>query len=166
MKIDINAYYKKYLPLLYRRCKTMLRNGEDALDAVQDVFLRLLEAGDALEDRYPSSLLYTMATNVCINRIRRKMFVMTEELREDGGRPELVSVDSGFEEAEARVLSGAILKDEDELTRSICFMYFADGMTLREIGAAAGLSVSGVRKRLLAFRSRARIWMGKKGRSV
>jgi RNA polymerase sigma-70 factor (ECF subfamily) len=46
------------------------------------------------------------------------------------------------------------LKDESEENRAIYFMYHADGMTLKEIGEAAGLSISGVRKRLEAFRSR------------
>jgi len=50
-----------------------------------------------------------------------------------------------------------ILKYESETDRAICFMYHADDMTLKEIGDAVGLSVSGVRKRLEAFKSRARI---------
>jgi DNA-directed RNA polymerase specialized sigma24 family protein len=36
-------------------------------------------------------------------------------------------------------------------------MYHADGMTLREIGEAVGMSVSGVRKRLTSFNTRARL---------
>jgi DNA-directed RNA polymerase specialized sigma24 family protein len=42
----------------------------------------------------------------------------------------------------------------------MCFMYHADGMTLKEIGDAMGLSISGVRKRLAAFNTRARIRYG------
>jgi DNA-directed RNA polymerase specialized sigma24 family protein len=39
-------------------------------------------------------------------------------------------------------------------------MYHADGMTLREIGEAVGMSVSGVRKRLVSFQARAKIRLG------
>ena len=55
------------------------------------------------------------------------------------------------------MLVEAILKDESEETRMICYMYHVDGMTLQEIGDAAGMSFSGVRKRLQGFASRARI---------
>jgi RNA polymerase sigma-70 factor (ECF subfamily) len=58
------------------------------------------------------------------------------------------------------MIMDAIFENESEKTRLICYMYYADGMTLQEIGKAAGLSWSGVRKRLQAFASRARIRYG------
>jgi RNA polymerase sigma-70 factor (ECF subfamily) len=66
-------------------------------------------------------------------------------------------MDSGYDEVDAKLIMEAILKTESESNRAICFMYHADGMTLKEIGEAVGLSISGVRKRLMAFESRARI---------
>ena len=71
MAIDVAAWYEKYGPMVIRRCRQILGNGEDALDAVQDVFVNLLKGEEKLDDRFPSSLLYTMATNVCLNRLRK-----------------------------------------------------------------------------------------------
>ncbi len=67
-----------------------------------------------------------------------------------------LSYDSGFDKVEAKMMITAILETESESTRSICFMYYADDMTLEEIGQAVGMSISGVRKRLVAFQKRAK----------
>jgi RNA polymerase sigma-70 factor (ECF subfamily) len=156
MAIDIEAYYQKYLPMIFRRCKTLLRNEEDALDAVQDVFVKLIKAKQNLHGRFPSSLLYTIATNTCLNRIRWKKR-HTESSHEDMEEAPLISIDRGFDQVEAKMVLDTILETESESTRTICFMYHVDGMTLKEIGEAVGLSISGVRKRLITFGTRARI---------
>ena len=73
------------------------------------------------------------------------------------GEPLFLSVDESFDRMETGMILEAILKDESEMNRAICFMYHADGMTLKEIGDAVGLSVTGVYKRLEAFKSRAKL---------
>jgi len=152
MAIDIAAWYEKYGPMVIRRCRMVLGDEEEAMDAVQDVFLNLIRAGAKLKDLFPSSLLYTMATNACLNRLRKKK---REVLSGFSYAQEYFAwVDEGFEQVEAEVLLEAILKDESEENRAVYFMYHADGMTLKEIGEIVGLSVSGVRKRLVAFKSR------------
>jgi RNA polymerase sigma-70 factor (ECF subfamily) len=159
MDIDIKAYYEKYLPMVFRRCRFMLGNEEDALDAVQDVFVKLLRARHRLRGQFPSSLLYTIATNTCLNRIRGKKR-SRETFHEN--MEELLPAyhDRGFDHVEAKLLLEGILDAESESTRGICFMYFADGMTLKEIGEVLGMSVSGVRKRIRSFNARARAKIG------
>ena len=160
MAIDIAAWYEKYGPMVIRRCRGILKSEEDALDAVHDVFVNLLKGELRLHDRFPSSLLYTMATNVCLNRLRKKKWEKSIDFSGDlsAGEEALFSgADEGFDQVEAELVLEGILKDESEMNRAICFMYHADGMTLKEIGEAVGLSISGVRKRLEAFKSRARL---------
>ncbi|MDR2102774.1 MAG: sigma-70 family RNA polymerase sigma factor [Treponema sp.] len=159
MDIDIEAYYEKYFPMVFRRCRFMLGDEEDALDAVQDVFVKLLRAKHKLHGRFPSSLLYTIATNTCLNRIRGKKR-RGETLGENIEDLAPAYQDKGYEQAEARLLLEGILETEAESTRTVCFMYFFDGMTLKEVGEALGMSVSGVRKRLLGFAARARNKIG------
>jgi DNA-directed RNA polymerase specialized sigma24 family protein len=72
MVIDVVAWYEKYGPMVIRRYRRILGNEEEALDAVQDVFMNLIRAEAKLRDLFLSSLLYTMATNVCLNRLRKK----------------------------------------------------------------------------------------------
>ena len=164
MAIDVEAWYERYGPMVIRRCRALLRNDDEAMDAVQDVFVNLLRSKGRLRDMFPSSLLYTMATNVCLNRLRGKKREALDTGVSSAGLPdegEVISVvDEGYEQVDAELLVKAILEDESEETRAICFMYHADGMTLSEIGETVGMSVSGVRKRLEAFRKRARLKLG------
>jgi RNA polymerase sigma-70 factor (ECF subfamily) len=74
---------------------------------------------------------------------------------------EIPFFDQGFDQVEGELLMEIIFQDESESSRTICFMYHADGMTLKEIGEALGLSISGVRKRLEAFKARARLKLGR-----
>jgi RNA polymerase sigma-70 factor (ECF subfamily) len=154
LNIDIDVYYEKYLPMVLRRCRGILGDEEDALDTAQDVFVKLLEARTRLHGRFPSSLLYTIATNACLNRLRwkKRHGEVPYEAQDDLG-----GSDRAWEQVEAKVVMEGILKTESESTRAICYMYHADGMTFREIGEAVGMSVSGVRKRLTSFNARARL---------
>jgi RNA polymerase sigma-70 factor (ECF subfamily) len=56
--------------MVLRRCRFLLRDEDRALDATQEVFVKLLESGSRLRDEFPSSLLYRIATNVCLNMLR------------------------------------------------------------------------------------------------
>jgi RNA polymerase sigma-70 factor (ECF subfamily) len=162
MDINVAAWYEKYGPMVIRRCRGILKNEDEAMDAVQDVFVNLMRWKLRLKGQYPSSLLYTMATNICLNRLRgRKRGVGEDFPGRFADDERFAAVEEGYGQTEAEMLTGAILKEESEETRLICFMYHADGMTLREIGEAVGLSVSGVRKRLEAFKARARLKFGK-----
>jgi len=69
--MDIELLYKKYGPMVYRRCRSMLKNDDAAVDAMQDVFVQLINKMEKLTMNAPSSLLYTIATNICLNIIRK-----------------------------------------------------------------------------------------------
>lgn len=164
MNIDIEECYKKYAPMVFRRCLFILRDQDEALDASQDVFVSLLHNGKRLHGSFLSSLLYTIATNICLNKLKKQ--------KRHGGSIEdqqghLCAVnDPQFERVEDGMLMETILQDESESTRAICFLYYADGMTLNEIGGLTGLSVSGVRKRLMAFKARAQNKLSAEGEKL
>jgi RNA polymerase sigma-70 factor (ECF subfamily) len=91
-----------------------------------------------------------MATNLCLNLLRNKKHVLP--LCDNG---KIVNNNNEFEQLEAKIVMDAIFLTESESIRAICFMYYADGMTLKEIGETIGLSISGVRKRIMEFNKRA-----------
>ena len=68
--MNVEILYEKYGSMVLRRCRRLLRDEDRAMDAMQDVFVRVLQRRDRLKATYPSSLLYRIATNVCLNRIR------------------------------------------------------------------------------------------------
>jgi RNA polymerase sigma-70 factor (ECF subfamily) len=149
--IDVEAYYRKYGPMVQRRCRFMLRDEEQALDAMQDVFVELLRREKDLVHYAPSSLLYTIATNVCLNRIRRS------KRRLETSDDEILQTIAGGESPETNTLTNHFLdrlfSREPESTRTIAVLHYVDGLTLEETAKQVGMSVSGVRKRLRVLRS-------------
>ena len=111
------------------------------------------------------AFIYTVFVSSTFNDLREERRAVRDGLLKVGCLPVgmedfLSATDEGFDQVDAELLVETILEDESEDTRVICYMYHADGMTLSEIGKAIGLSVSGVRKRLEAFRKRARLKLG------
>ena len=72
MAIDVEACYRSHGPMVLRRCRVLLRDEEEARDAMQDTFVQLVRHQGRLHEAGPSRLLYRMATNVCLNRIRSR----------------------------------------------------------------------------------------------
>lgn len=149
--MDIEALYRKYGPMVLRRCRCILKDEEKALDAMQDSFVRLIRSGDRISADSPSSLLYRIATNVCLNMLR------SDRTRRSEG-DELLDSIAGPDDVEglgiARQLIDGIFRMERPSTLTIAWLHYVDGMTLEETAAVAGLSVSGVRKRLAGLKLR------------
>ena len=59
--------YRRYGPALLRKAQRLLRNEEDARDAVQALFLELLQDGQKPTDL---PYLYRMLTHRCLNLLR------------------------------------------------------------------------------------------------
>jgi len=149
--LDIEALCDRYGPMVFRRCLRLLRNEDDAMDACQDVFVRVLERRHRLDARYPSSLLYRIATNLCLNRIRDH-----GRRGEAGDEPQLERIAAlGDTEATtgARLLLDRLFGRQPESSRTIAVLHHLDGLTLEQVAEVVGLSVSGVRRRLRALRA-------------
>src|SRR5690348_914941 len=120
--IDVEAYYRQFAPMVYRRCLFLLKKEEAALDLMQDVFVQLLRHQDSLRHQGPSSLLYTIATRLCLNQLHRRRW---EAL------PDEVAVsDRGESLVLARVLLDGIFQREKEDTKVMAVCHYVDGMTL------------------------------------
>ncbi len=146
MNLDIETLYEKYGPMVLRRCRGLLKDEDRALDAMQEVFLKLVENSSRLKADYPSSLLYTMATNICLNRIRDEG--RKKEIQGD----DLLQIIATYDDTEKRLMASELLDKifttMQPSTRDIAVLYFVDGMTLQEVADTVGLSLSGIRKRL------------------
>ena len=153
MPVDVEDLYRKYGPMLLRRCRQLLMDEESALDAMQDTFVKVIRYREKLKATYPSGLLYRIATNVCLNIIRKRK--KTAELPSD----ELLSAIAAVGDVEEKVvqqdLINRIFKMEKVSTKVMAVMHYVDKMTLKEVALEVGLSVSGVRKRLRILKKRA-----------
>jgi RNA polymerase sigma-70 factor (ECF subfamily) len=152
LAIDVEALYRKYGPMVLRRCRQLLKDEDKALDAMQETFVRLLRHRERLNDAGPSSLLYRIATNVCLNLLRgerRRPQADDEELLLS-----IASLDDHEERSGARSFLDQLFGGERESTRTMATLHYVDGLTLEETAVQVGLSVSGVRKRLRGLRAK------------
>jgi RNA polymerase sigma-70 factor (ECF subfamily) len=148
--LDVEGLCQRYGPMVLRRCRQLLRDEDESMDACQDVFVRLLERRERLDARYPSSLLYRIATNLCLNRIRdrrRRATTADEELLE-----RIASAEEPGALSEARLLLDRLFGKHPESSRTIAVLHHLDGLSLEQVAEVVGLSVSGVRKRLRGLR--------------
>ena len=138
--------------MVLRRCRKLLGDEQGARDAMHDVFVRVLTRADALDDRAPSSLLFRIATNVCLNRIRSR------KRRPEDGDPDLLGEIAAATDPAARNAARAVLdtlfRHEPHDTALIAVLHLHDQMTLEEVAAEVGMSVSGVGKRLARLREK------------
>lgn len=150
MAINVEKLYTKYGPMVLRRCRYILKDEESALDAMQDVFVQVVKKQEKLNSKAPSSLLYTMATNVCLNKLRSVK--SKKESSDDSMLMQIASVD----DVEAKIMTNGFLEriftNEKASTKTIAVLHYVDKLTLEETAAFVGLSVSGVRKRLRKLR--------------
>lgn len=144
---DFSELYQKYGPMVLRRCRAILKDEEKALDAMQDVFLRILESKDKIKNAC-ASLFYVTATRVCLNKIK------SEKLRSGPDFEKIAQfMADDFSETEKEKIDAAlaiekIFEKRDHKDSLIATLHFVDGLTLEETAEEIGMSVSGVRKRI------------------
>lgn len=149
--MDVEELYKRYGPMVIRRCRKLLRDDDEALDIAQDVFVQVLRRQGRLTDDHPSSLLYRIATNLCLNRIRDRRHAPDAVENEVLTRIAYSDVDARA--LDARSTLNRIFGKHPESTRTIATLLYVDGMTLEEVAGMVGLSVSGVRKRMRSLKA-------------
>ena len=168
MALDIEGHYRRFGPMVLRRCRALLRNDGQAEDAMHDVFVAVLRSGDRLQDDAPAGLLLRVATNVCLNRLRAGRR-RPEDADDDLVLRIAATDDDGEARAAARHLLGRLFGAADPLatsTATLAIMHLCDGLTLEETARESGLSVSGVRKRLARLRGRLAVLEGTAGEGV
>jgi RNA polymerase sigma-70 factor (ECF subfamily) len=149
-KIDIEKCYVRYGAMVWRRCRQMLHDEDEAYDTMQEVFVKLMVCQEKIYSDYMSSLLYRIATNLCLNKLRvRRRRGPVESL-------ETAAAVAGQElqrhEKDYRALLEQILQSEKEDIRQIAFMYYFDGMKMQKIAAVMAMSTAAVHKRLKKLR--------------
>jgi RNA polymerase sigma-70 factor (ECF subfamily) len=151
----IQGLYERHSFALFRRCRRLLQDADEAQDAMQEVFLKVLESPTRFQGRSSASTyLFGVATHLCLNRIRNR--AARDERWE-------ASVAGAVQErppdpahgVEARQLAAAILREADPETAAMAVYHFVDGLTQGEIAAVVGRSRITVNQRLQRFRSEA-----------
>lgn len=136
---DINRAVEEYGNSLYRLCTVMLKNREDAQDAVQECFLRYITKSSDFNDyEHEKAWLIRVSTNVCkdmLRRRKRESFLSLDEIR-----------NLSKSEDNAQILG--LLVSLDEKYRIIIHLHYVEGYSTDEISSMLGITSAAVRKRL------------------
>jgi RNA polymerase sigma-70 factor (ECF subfamily) len=154
---------REHARLVYRIAYSVLRNGTEAEDVVQEVFLRALRHGKKLQEvEDPKAWLARIAWRVAVEERRRTMRdAGRQPMRdsEDGELPEgdaQHSADSGAELAllgkERGELLHTMISGLPDALRDPLVLSALEELSSREIGTVLGISEAAVRSR--AFRAR------------
>jgi RNA polymerase sigma-70 factor, ECF subfamily len=148
----LRELYERHAPLVFARCRYLLRDEEQAKDAMQDVFVKALRAlPEFRAQASPHTWLVKIATHHCLNQLRAQRAGWREELRRLAeGR----SVET--EPPERRELLRALLGAAGEEEQEVAVLTFVDELTQAEIAQVTGRSLPTVRKRLRDFLAAAR----------
>ncbi len=133
---------------LHRFATRMLRDDEDAADALQDAYLRLRCRGDISSDSEARFRLAAVLRNLCVDRLRKRRETRLEMERFDDGGYEMPDTD-------AAEMSRLLRSGLTSLQKRIISLVADEGMEYSEIARQLGMTVEAVR--MNASRARARI---------
>ena len=132
---------------MYGRCRYLLRDDAEAKDALQDVFVKVLQSlGEFRRAASPATWMVRIATHHCLNLIRARKAAWREELKamQKDRKQET-------EPPDRRELVRALLAAAPEEAQEVAVLYYVDELTQEEIAQEMGRSLPTIRKRLEQF---------------
>ena len=150
---------QKYQPLIYSLSLKMLADMEEAKDIVQETFIRAWQSIGSFDGRYSfSTWLYTIASRLCIDRIRKLRF--SEPLSDDIAVFEGYASDSNPERqleskewvSVIKVLAGELSNKQ----RLVFTLSQLEGLDTEEITRITGMDANQIKSNLSLARKSVR----------
>jgi RNA polymerase sigma-70 factor (ECF subfamily) len=147
-----------HLDAAYNLARWLLRNDQDAEDAVQEAYLRAYKAFPRFRGGDGKAWFMTILRNVCYTMIKKVRSQKTpepfdEEIHQTLGEPEMK--EAFRQKANAENLHRA-LENLPEEFREILVLHDLEGLAYKEIAAVAGIPIGTVMSRLARARGRLR----------
>jgi RNA polymerase sigma-70 factor (ECF subfamily) len=145
--------FERHGAMVYRRCRQLMGSDDAAKDAVQEVFLRVVQRRAQFRgDASPVTWLYAIATLHCLQQLRNQRR-RGERAAVEAEEPE-PSLAPTLDE---RLSVEAVLALEDEQVRAMVVLRYVDQLELEEIAQALGCSRKTVTRKLQRFLVGARV---------
>lgn len=152
-RLDVAGLYSRHASMVLRRVLRFFPRDE-AEEVVHEVFLKVLESADGFRAQAsPTTWLYRLTTNHCINRVRDRG--RRDELWKRHGAA-MWERRVATDEQETAVFLGQFWHSLDDELVQIGVYYFVDGLTHAEIARITGVSRRTIGNRLEELRTRAR----------
>jgi RNA polymerase sigma-70 factor (ECF subfamily) len=152
-----DALFSRYESRLYRLAAVILRDRQDAEDALQDIFLRIY---DRIHDfRGESSFetwLTAIALNLCRDRLRRRQVRRAVSLDWLRDRASKMDVSRVAADRQQRQSLWALVDQLDEKYRLPIILYYHEHLSCEEIGGVLNIRTNTVYARLFHARMRLR----------
>jgi RNA polymerase sigma-70 factor, ECF subfamily len=146
--VPATQLYEQYGFLIYRTCVRILHSEDDAKDALQEVFVKLLENYSSIKD--PGRVvpwIFRSAKNHCFNILRNnKKF---SHLVEIDDLPSSEDIGQAFE---AREIMRLIFRNHSKKVRDAVYYTYVEQFDQREIQKLTGQSPATVRRNLARFK--------------
>ncbi len=150
---EVERLFRQHGALVYRRALRILGNVDDADEATQEVFVRILRKYETYEARGEVlAWLYRITTHYCLNRIRDRR--RRRELFELHVRPS-AATHSSASPADMLTLRWLLAEANEQQARAAVYV-FLDGMSYREAAELLGVSKRTVGNLVERFRAWAR----------
>lgn len=140
---DISVAYVKYSDMLYRISLMQLRNADDAMDAVQDVFLKYIKKNLIFSSEEHEKAWFIRSTLNQCKDIYRKNSVRNHE---DISTAENLIYKESFSEDYSSLLDA--VERLPEKIRSVIVLHYLEDMSIDTIAKTLKLSASAVKMRL------------------
>jgi RNA polymerase sigma-70 factor (ECF subfamily) len=154
---------ERFSPLVYRLGVRMLRDGAEAEDVSQEVFLRMHRSFDGYDPTRPlAPWVARTAYHACLRRLegaaRRELAGdpdVVAELPDDRAR----SPEQAAAGGEASTLLLRALQDLPAQDRALLDLRYREGLSDAEVAEATGMPVNTVKTRIFRARARLRGWL-------
>ncbi len=151
--VDVAELYKRHAAALHRRCASIVGTSDEARDLVQETFARYLAAPHGWERAAPFTVLYRIATNASIDRLRRRKTGATEELESEAHAGDLGSEPRRVDNLHDLAFLTRGLSEEEV---TVAVLHHIDGYTQDGIAESLDLSRRTVGKILTRFEEHVR----------
>jgi RNA polymerase sigma factor (sigma-70 family) len=143
--------YRKYSGKVYGKCISILKNDDEAKDAVQDIFVKImLNLGNFGEKSQFSTWIYSITYNFCIDNIRKRKKDKTLFSEDVERAPDIAEEDVPDEyllEMDVKYLK-RVLEELPTGDRMIILMKYQDDMSIKEIAEMIDKTESAVKMKI------------------
>jgi RNA polymerase sigma-70 factor (ECF subfamily) len=155
---------RRFTPLVYRLSFRMLRDGAEAEDVSQEVFLRMHRSFDGYDPTRPLAPWVSRTTyHACLRRLqssaRRTGRLEREPSLAGDFDPDARSPEQSAEESEAAALLARAVEELPAQDRALLDLRYREGLSDAEVSEATGMPVNTVKTRLFRARARLRGWL-------
>ena len=151
---EVAEIFRRYGPLLLRRCRSVMRDAAAAEDVLQETFVKIMRHGAAYRAADAKlSWLYRVADNCCFDALKKRR-----------DRPPPLALEGELEPrahptVDERLRVAGALDRLPVRERQVAVLAFVDGLTQDQIATEIGWSRQTINRKLKEIRDRLGRWL-------